>query len=120
MTGNPFEQLMAIDDVVVRLKSAIKDLINNLPQNPAITPINSRCFTISSKDLLGNWSPFYHDFKSQAEFIASAIDGMEPGAVIPFLKRIVSNHSIEIKSRWYKFHPMFCNNLKTLISTYGI
>lgn len=121
MSGNVFEQLMEIPDTVTRIKAAIADLILNLPQNPRITPINSRCFTVQSSDLGGNWTPFYHDFKMQAELIAEAIRReTDPQFTISYLKLIVKNQSIMYKSRWYKFHPMFCNHLKTLIETYGV
>lgn len=120
LTGNPFQALLAIPDHVERIKVAIADMIDNLPQNPRITPINPRCFTVSSKNLGSNWNPFYHDFKSQAEHIQSRIMDMEPQFIIPTLKRIVLNQAEYHKGQWYRFHPMFCNHLKSLIETYGV
>jgi hypothetical protein len=112
--------LIAISDVTARIKAAIADMILNLPDNPRITRINERCFSLTSRELNGNWTPFYHDFKEQGEFIAGAIQKMEDKLVIPFLRRIVYNQSAYYKSKWYKFHPVFCNHLKTLIETYGV
>jgi hypothetical protein len=117
---NPFTRLLAIPDEVERIKLAIVDLIDNLPDNPRITRLNKNCFTISSRDLNSNWNAFYHDFKQQAEFIQNHICEMKPEFIIPTLKRIVANQSHYYHGQWRKFHPMFCNHLKSLIETYGV
>jgi hypothetical protein len=128
---NPFIRLLEIPDEVERIKLAIVDLIDNLPENPAIHRLNKNCFTISSKDLcvkLGNektglnsnWTTFYHDFKQQAEFIKELIQEFKPEFIIPTLKRIVTNQSIYYKGQSKRFHPMFCNHLRSLIEAYGI
>jgi hypothetical protein len=117
---NPFIRLLEIPDEVERIKLAIVDLIDNLPENPAIHRLNKNCFTINSRDLSSNWTVFYHDFKQQAEFVKELINEFKPEFIIPTLKRIVVNQSIYYKGQSKRFHPMFCNHLKTLIETYGI
>lgn len=117
---NPFTRLLAIPNEVERIKAAIIDLIDNLPENPAIHRLNKQCFTINSRDLNSNWTAFYHDFKQQAEFIQGLIRDVKPEFIIPILKRIVLKQSHYDRGRWYKFHPMFCNHLKSLIETYGV
>jgi hypothetical protein len=117
---NPFIRLLAIPDEVERIKAAIIDMIDNMPDNPQITRLNKNCYTINSKDLGNNWNPFYHNFKSQAQFIQEMIEEMRAETIIPTLKQIARNQSINYKSKWYKFHPMFCNHLRSLIETYGV
>jgi hypothetical protein len=114
-----FQQLIAIPDQIERLKLAIIDMIDNMPENPRIKRIGGNCFTISSKDLSSNWTPFFHDFRMQAEHIQMRICGMESQFIIGYLKQIVEKQTDYYQKYNYKFNPIFCDHLKTLITLYG-
>jgi hypothetical protein len=117
-----FKELIEIPNTIERIKAAINDLINTLPDNPKIKRIEGKpnCFTIKFSDLNKmNLSPFHYDFKSQAELIIKIINESRAEFIMSNIKQIIDTGSIYYKGQRYKFNPMFCNNLKILVETYG-
>ncbi len=93
--------------------SRIADAVKALPDNPKINRIDDNCFTVSASDLGSNWTPGYHDFKSQYEAVAAEIKSGNVTTAAGRLKKIVSSGRVRPGGRF--LHPTVVAHLKTLL-----
>ncbi len=53
-----------------KVMDAIKDVVRGVGQNPALTPVGEKCFTLRLSDIIdAPWSPQFHDWEKQAELL---------------------------------------------------
>ena len=76
--------------IMSELIGQLKTHILSLPDNPRISRINSKCFTISSKNLGNNWSAEHHDFKKQYNLIVKELETSEPANIFKKFQTIIS------------------------------
>lgn len=110
----------SIIDKINQIKSELSQLadsIRNLPPNPNIKPLGHNCFLIKSSELIkhNKWSPDYHTFKSQYEFIAELVETFPIDQVLEKLYQICNKKSYYYKGNTIQFHPDVIRNLKTII-----
>ena len=104
-----------------RILSQLKQKILDLPDNPRINRINSKCFTMKFSDLNNNWTPVHHDFKAQYRYVVDVITKALPQNKIKTLKDIIQNKLLRINdsgSKWahtIRLHPDVVNYLSTLV-----
>ena len=104
------------------IKNTLKNMIEHLPDNPNISRINNRSYTMPnsalSKDL--KLSPFYYDHKAQYRWIIDKIDAMNPTRIQSFLEQFVddvqSNKSIYDNGKTLYFDPELAKKLKALVN----
>jgi hypothetical protein len=95
-------------------------MIENLPYNPGVVRGAGAGFSISSCNLNGNWSPFFHDWKRQYKLIADKIRDSKEDDGYGLLSKLASGDfesvfkSEERKSR-LKFHPKVVQNIQDLL-----
>lgn len=97
-----------ISSQIEQLKQELIKQIQGLPDNPNIKYLaeNPRCFTIMSSDIGQNWSPEYHDFRTQYEKIVDKIQTSTIENVEKMLMSIVEDGKIrESNGRYFTFHP---------------
>ncbi len=100
---------------VHEVKQEITAKIMSLPNNPAVKELGNHCFTISSKDLGLNWSAFYHDWKSQYEFLVDLIQNTPIEQVINVLHKIAyEKHFWSGRQHWI-FNEKVCEGLKAIV-----
>jgi hypothetical protein len=106
----------AFDEARDQLGKLLKELqttIDALPDNPRIQRIGAgKAFSISSKDLGGNWSVFYHDFRAQYQEIIKELDSRGPFTALNRLTEIIDNQQIKSGQ---KLHPDVVSHLKKLL-----
>ncbi len=57
-------------DECAKVMDAIKDVVRGVGQNPALTPVGQKCFTLRFSEMIdAPWSPQFHDWKKQAELL---------------------------------------------------
>jgi hypothetical protein len=97
-------------------KKQLKEAISQFADNPNIKRIstNPNCFTIKSSQLGNNWSPFYHDFKSQHQFIIDRIKDFHMSAIRNMVKQITKTGIYRYQNNAYYFHPEVVNQLKEI------
>jgi len=99
---NTVEQLKQTSGKYARkmtsLLKQIKVEILALPDNPRIkrNEGNPHCFVISSKDIGKNWTPLYHDFRMQYQFIVEALDVSAPDKAYAKLREIINDEQVRI------------------------
>lgn len=108
----------AIDDfqiTVDTLKSALKDKIMTLPDNPRINRLGDNAFTVKASELVGNpWSPFFHDFKAQYKKLIKWIDELTPDEMLLIIGLIIKDGVVHRDRQQYRFHPDVIGYLKNL------
>ena len=109
--------------IISKLIGQLKNHILLLPDNPRINRLNSKCFTISSKDLGSNWSAEHHDFKKQYNLIVKELEGSEPTNIFKKFQTIISEGKIVVRcscggqmtnSHTLTLHPDVVSNLRKL------
>ena len=102
------------DGLALKL-AIIKELkkIQSSEDNPRIERLSSspKGFTISSKDLSGNWSPFFHDFKAQYQAIIDKLNETGHLDIRGVLFDIAKGKSFNSR----KLHPDVCARIKELL-----
>lgn len=107
--------------LIRQLVVGIANEILNLPENPAITRISDTIYTISSSDLMGNWSTTFHDFKFQYSCVVFAI--INSPHPVEKLERILSTGKVEGENangrhqREISLHPGVTANIRQLWDT---
>lgn len=120
------KKLEAVAKKGEELRKALHKTIVDLPDNPAIKRVEQspRCFTISSSAVFGDaknnptfrMDPFFHNFKSQYEVIAQAVDSCDPARTLKTLQNIVETESLKkAGNNYYRFHPQVIRHLRELI-----
>ena len=134
------EQLQNIQSQVEKIKADFSKLILEMPDNPNITRLSNspNCYVISSSELFksyvekdeegktkkihsSNWSPFYHDFKSQYKFLSDLINKTKSESIINVLEKIIETGQYQERVYSYgpthncKFHPEVIAQLKTML-----
>ena len=102
-----------------RLVADLKAQIVALPDNPRIKRMSRGAFTMSSKDLDGNWSAEHHDFKKQYELIIGMIERSEPSRAVAIIRAAIEEGSIrpsKAPHNTLKLHPDVINHLKGLLT----
>lgn len=117
-TGNK----MNICSQILSTKRQLKDLVKSLcaeilalPDNPRIKRINKRCFIISSKDLLNNWSPEHHDFAWQYREIVGCIINSPSSKCLKILEKMIRTQTIKTQGYSTRLHPDVIENLKMVM-----
>ena len=110
------QEVADFNTAMMQLKEKLKAKIMALPQNKNIIPLGDghSCFIISSKTLLEshNWTPFYHDFKRQYEYLCKLIDMKTMDDLIFALNMIVETGAYRSNSYTSRFHPTVVEYLK--------
>lgn len=111
----------SIIDRINEIKSelmTLADSIRELPPNPNVEHLGNNCFLIKSSQLAkyDKWSPDFHDFQSQYNYIAELIDQFPINEVLDKLDRIIKTGRSFWKGNTIIFHPEVIENLKTLIN----
>lgn len=91
----------------------IADAVRALPDNPRITRHGGKSFTMSAKDLGPNWTPGYHDFKSQYEAVAKELTDGNVMTALDRLKRIISDKRMPDRGR--TLHPEVVAHLRSIV-----
>lgn len=125
---------------VEEFRAGLLSLIQDLPDNPAVTRVSEKCYTISMKDLTQTfvgktrdgkvkrvvnsmWSPEMHDFKHQYKRIAVILNSKGKFEdICQTLDRIIDDggyttHSTEwgMRLTWpEKFHPGVIENIRKI------
>lgn len=97
-----------ISNQIKKLKQELITQIQELPDNPKINRVaeSPRCFIIMSSDMDNNWSPEYHDFKTQYEKIVEKIETSTIENVEKLMKLIIEDGKIkESNGQYFVFHP---------------
>lgn len=102
------------------MKTEIESFIGQLPDNDQIRRVSTRpkAFVIKSSELSkhDNWSPEFHDFKTQYQFI---LDRLVKSSSIAdfrsFLSKAISDRKVKVGKHTYKLHPDVVQNLSTLL-----
>lgn len=103
---------------IVRIKQKLADELLALPDNPKITRLSDRCFTISSADLSSDLclTPEYYDFKRQYELIVQIISECSVERAQALMEDIIRKGSIHYPSGVYhRFHPNIVEQLKIIM-----
>ena len=111
--------------VISELIGQLKAHILSLPDNPRINRISNspRCFTMSSKDLGGNWSVEHHDFKKQYQMIVEQLENSELSNTFNKLQNIITGEKIVVSnsgsfglrtSNTFQLHPDVVANLRKM------
>ena len=123
--------MQLVSKKVEAFREGLRQLIENLPDNPAIKRLSSNSFTMSSKDLTQTfvgrtskgtvrrvvnsvWSPAMHDFKHQYKRIAVIINKVKFEDICNTIDRIINTGGYTSSSVPEKFHPGVIENLRTL------
>lgn len=92
-----------------RFISQLKAHILSLPDNPRIKRLagSPSCFTMSSKDLGGNWSVEHHDFKKQYQIVANELEASDLSNVYNKLKQIIEEERVVFNKSFSRInlHP---------------
>lgn len=94
-----------------RILSQLKQKILDLPDNPRINRINSKCFTMKFSDLNNNWTPVHHDFKAQYCHIVDLIERAETKNKTNVVKNAVKKGTILVKGQYVDAPSYFSLNL---------
>jgi len=105
------------------IKSEIKKLILDLPQNSAINEFGHNCFTIKTSKLLPGlvFSPQTYDFRFQYKEICDIIDDTPIENIYDKLKEILKTNThgecwvYEKNKNRTLFHPEVVNNIKEIL-----
>jgi hypothetical protein len=90
-------------------------MIADLPDNPKINRVTTKCFVMKSSDLGRNWSPEYHDFRIQYKSVIFCIKRSRN--VIAALRQITINKKVQTShGNFITLHPEVIANLKTLLT----
>lgn len=99
------------------IKGSLIDKILALPDNPRINRIAGavKCFTMKSSDLGACWSPEYHNFKVQHEYLALIVNKKEIFDVTPTLRKIIKTGQYRNATETIKFHPDVIKQLEGIM-----
>lgn len=111
-----------LEDVIrqgERIKEAILDAIQTLPDNPQIKRLpGGNAFIIQSSKLKENWSPEYHDFKRAYRLIADVLENGDIKTLPSRLEAIIKNGYIMYnQSQRLNLHPEVLKNLATVLDS---
>ena len=117
-------ELNKIADEVKRIKKEIQCLILNLPDNPNIKRTSPHAFTISSSQLFRNpkdnptmrMDVFFHDYKSQYEYISEVLEKSRPENVVSTLNKIITEGRHNTGEDYRSFNPKVISHLKELVA----
>lgn len=114
-----------IDDLRSEIKNALKQAIENLPDNPNIKKLSGGAFSISSKELFSPRNPTqimsaeYFDFKHQYKTISGIIERTQLEKLPSILNGIIDTASFKLNStHTFRFHPDVISALKQTIDKY--
>jgi hypothetical protein len=110
----------SILDKVNQIRNELKQLadsIRDLPPNPNVESLGNNCFLIKSSNLLfyDKWSPDFHNFEYQYNFIAELIETLPIDQVLDKLNQIIKTKHYYHKGNNIQFHPDLIENLKGII-----
>lgn len=108
----------ALSKKVEKFRADLLQLIQGLPDNPAIKRLSGNCYTISMKDLTQKfgrsvnsmWSAEAHDFKYQYKRIAVILNKVQFDDICNTLDRILEVGSYKTD----KFHPGVIENIRKI------
>lgn len=107
-----------LDVKVARIKKEFIANIKSLPDNPNATQLGNNCYSIKLSQLTkhDNWTPFFHSFKEQYNFIVKFVSTHRIESVIKFLNEIVETGKYKEKYQTLKFHPEVREQLKGILA----
>lgn len=103
---------------MVHLKEGLAASIRDLPDNPKITRLSDRCFTMNMSDLSSDLclTPEYYDFIRQYELIIQIIDERSVDRAYELMTEIIHKGSIHYPSDTYhRFHPDVVAGLRKIM-----
>ena len=93
-------EILRANEVLIKLKEDIIKTIEALPQNDKIKPISESIYLINASDLGDNWSPSYHNFKTQYNAILSVISSKESAlSILKSLKEMIEKGVVRQKKK---------------------
>ena len=106
-----------MEEVKLLLDRAKEKALNTVKQqkhqNPALTPIGERCFTLKlsdlSKDLI--LSPQYYDFNWQYDLLINKLTTKGVEYFVSFIEKVVK----EQKCDGYRLHPEVIKSLEEIL-----
>lgn len=131
--------VQALSKKVEGFRAGLLRLIQDLPDNPAITRLSGKSYLINSKDLTqtfigktrdgkekrvvnNSWSPEMHDFRYQYKRIAVIINKVKFEDICNTLDRIIDEGGYTTRSKEWglsftwpeKFHPGVIENIRKI------
>lgn len=111
---------LSIIEKIDQIKAELSQLagsIRDLPPNPNVEHLGNNCFSISLNEIAKHdkWSPEFHNFKKQYDFIAELVETLPIDQVINKLDKICNSKRYYHKSNLIMFHPDVIENLKSII-----
>ena len=104
----------------IKIKDEIVASVMSIPSNPKLKVLSEspRCFSMQLSDLGDNWSPEYHDFRTQARIISQKIMQIENVQnLLSFLNSIAANENVKMKEGFrMRFHPEVCNFIQGILN----
>ena len=98
--------------------SQLADSIRDLPPNPNVEHLGNNCFSIKLNEIAkyDKWSPDFHNFEYQYNYIATLIEDFPIDEVLAKLDRIIKTERSFWKGNTIMFHPDVIQNLKSIIN----
>ncbi len=81
-----------------RIVQGLQQVLASAPDNPKIHRLDSRCFVLRFKDLGSNWSPEYHDWRSQYQYISDLFTTHSLGTALRLVVIVIRKGKLRIPS----------------------